>query len=159
MIPARLAGQSKKAAKDQACFMLDKLGLSQRLNHRPARLSGGEQQRVAIARSLANQPKILLADEPTGNLDPKTAEIVFDLLMELVRERSIAALIATHNFELAARMDRGLVLDQGKLKQQHGTRPSTIPSTVRRAHLGHRTVCSFARSVRLLAAQWCNRIC
>ena len=85
------------------------------LTHRPAQLSGGEQQRVAIARALANKPRILLADEPTGNLDPRTAGGVFDALIEITRAEGLAALIATHNFELAARMDRALLLDQGKL--------------------------------------------
>jgi lipoprotein-releasing system ATP-binding protein len=89
--------------------------LGERLTHRPAQLSGGEQQRVAIARALANQPKILLADEPTGNLDPKTAGGVFDALIATTRAQGVGALIATHNFALAARMDRALLLDQGRL--------------------------------------------
>jgi lipoprotein-releasing system ATP-binding protein len=91
------------------------LGLGQRLTHRPSQLSGGEQQRVAIARALANRPRILLADEPTGNLDPKTSGGVFDALIATTRNEGLAALIATHNFDLAARMDRALMLHQGKL--------------------------------------------
>ena len=91
------------------------MGLSQRLTHRPAQLSGGEQQRVAIARALANHPRILLADEPTGNLDPRTAAGVFDTLVAVVRKEGTAALIATHNLELAARMDRAFVLHEGRL--------------------------------------------
>jgi len=91
------------------------LGLGARLTHRPAQLSGGEQQRVAFARALANKPKILLADEPTGNLDPRTAGGVFEALLAIVRAEGLAALIATHNFELAAKMDRSLQLDQGQL--------------------------------------------
>jgi lipoprotein-releasing system ATP-binding protein len=91
------------------------MGLGQRLTHRPAQLSGGEQQRVAIARALANKPRILLADEPTGNLDPRTSGGVFDALIAIVRSEGLAALIATHNFELAKRMDRALVLREGRL--------------------------------------------
>jgi lipoprotein-releasing system ATP-binding protein len=95
--------------------MLEWLGLSERATHRPARLSGGEQQRVAIGRALANAPKLLLADEPTGNLDPHTAGDVFDVLIQLVRGAGLAALIATHNPDLAARMDRTVTLDDGHL--------------------------------------------
>jgi lipoprotein-releasing system ATP-binding protein len=91
------------------------MGLAARAGHRPAALSGGEQQRVAIARALANAPRLLLADEPTGNLDPETSDRVFDALMRLVRETGLAALIATHNHALAARMDRVLRLEQGLL--------------------------------------------
>lgn len=94
---------------------LENLGLGHRLDHRPARLSGGEQQRVAIARALIHQPTLLLADEPTGNLDPETAEKVFDILLHAVREQGTAALIATHNPDLAARMDRILRLENGKV--------------------------------------------
>jgi lipoprotein-releasing system ATP-binding protein len=85
------------------------------MTHRPSQLSGGEQQRVAVARALANNPRILLADEPTGNLDPRTSGGVFDALVNLVRSEGLAALIATHNFELAAKMDRALVLHEGRL--------------------------------------------
>ena len=90
--------------------------MTSRATHRPAKLSGGEQQRVAVARALANSPAILLADEPTGNLDPKTSEIVFDLLVKLVRERGMSALIATHNIALAQRMDRVVTLGAGKIQ-------------------------------------------
>jgi lipoprotein-releasing system ATP-binding protein len=85
------------------------------MTHRPAQLSGGEQQRVAIARALANSPRVLLADEPTGNLDPRTAEGVFDLLIELVRGERLSAIIATHNYELTRKMDRTLLLEKGTL--------------------------------------------
>ena len=93
------------------------VGLSHRLTHRSGQLSGGEQQRVAIARSLANNPKLLLADEPTGNLDPKTAETVFQMLLDVVRQTGLSALIATHNPELAARMDRRITVEDGILKE------------------------------------------
>ena len=115
VLPQMIAGKSRKDAEDGARRLLDKMGLGKRLTHRPAQLSGGEQQRVAIARALANRPRILLADEPTGNLDPKTSGGVFDSLIDTVRSEGLAALIATHNFELAARMDRALLLHQGKL--------------------------------------------
>jgi lipoprotein-releasing system ATP-binding protein len=115
VLPQLIAGKSKAAAEAEARRLLDLMGLSQRLTHRPAQLSGGEQQRVAIARALANHPRILLADEPTGNLDPRTAGGVFDTLVAVVRKEGTAALIATHNLDLAARMDRALVLQDGKL--------------------------------------------
>jgi len=115
ILPQMIAGKSRSEAEAGAKRLLDRLGLGQRLTHRPAQLSGGEQQRVAIARALANRPRILLADEPTGNLDPKTSGGVFDALIATVRAEGLAALIATHNFELAARMDRALLLHQGKL--------------------------------------------
>ena len=95
--------------------MLDYLGLAQRQNHRPAELSGGEQQRVAIARAVANAPRVLLADEPTGNLDPKTADHVFATLTSLVKASRVAALIATHNLDLASRMDRRVTLREGRV--------------------------------------------
>ncbi len=110
-----IAGESKAEARKQAAAILEALGLGHRLDHRPARLSGGEQQRVAIARALANKPSLLLADEPTGNLDPETAETVFDMLLRQVRERQIGAIIATHNLDLAERMDRILELKAGRL--------------------------------------------
>lgn len=116
LLPMMIAGQSKKAARERAAKMLDALGLSARTEHRPARLSGGEQQRVAIARALANRPKLLLADEPTGNLDPETAESVFKMLETLVRKTGVAMLMATHNPDLAARMDRTLRLDKGVIQ-------------------------------------------
>jgi lipoprotein-releasing system ATP-binding protein len=115
ILPQMIAGKSRGLAATEATRLLSVLGLGQRLHHRPAQLSGGEQQRVAIARAMANKPRILLADEPTGNLDPKTAGGVFDALIATVRAEGLAALIATHNFELAARMDRALLLHQGKL--------------------------------------------
>ncbi len=117
MIPLMIAGVSKSEAKKRADALLDKMGLSHRLNHRPARLSGGEQQRVAIARALANNPKILLADEPTGNLDPKTSDDVFAMLIERVKTAGIGALIATHNMDLAKKMDRILMMQDGQLKE------------------------------------------
>lgn len=115
VLPMMIAGHDKKTAGDRARKMLDALGLSARTDHRPARLSGGEQQRVAIARALANRPKLLLADEPTGNLDPETAESVFKMLETLVRKTGVAMLMATHNPELAARMDRTLRLQAGHI--------------------------------------------
>jgi lipoprotein-releasing system ATP-binding protein len=115
LLPQMIAGKPRRDAAAEARRLLGLLGLSQRLHHRPAQLSGGEQQRVAIARAMANRPRILLADEPTGNLDPKTSGGVFDALIATVRAEGLAALIATHNFDLAARMDRALLLHQGKL--------------------------------------------
>jgi len=115
MIPQRIAGQSRDAARTEAVRLLTQVGLADRLEHRPSQLSGGEQQRVAIARGLANHPRLLLADEPTGNLDPRTAQGVFQMLVNLVRAEGVAALVATHNAELAARMDRQLVLHEGRL--------------------------------------------
>jgi lipoprotein-releasing system ATP-binding protein len=106
MLPQMLAGVSKAKAEEKARELLEKLNLSGRESHRPAKLSGGEQQRVAIARALANSPKLLLADEPTGNLDPLTAEKVFSILVKMAREQKVAMLVATHNMELANRMDR-----------------------------------------------------
>jgi lipoprotein-releasing system ATP-binding protein len=113
MLPQLIRGLSKGEAKSRASELLTFLGLGQRLSHRPAELSGGEQQRVAIARAVANAPRILLADEPTGNLDPGTADHVFNTLMALVRASGLAAVIATHNLELAARMDRRVTLQDG----------------------------------------------
>lgn len=115
MLPQLIAGVKYKAAEEKAKWLLSRLKLEKRLKHRPAELSGGEQQRVAIARALANTPKLLLADEPTGNLDPKTAGIVFAELLSIVKETGLSALIATHNFELADRMDRRVTLEDGKL--------------------------------------------
>ena len=106
MLPQLIAGVKFKAAREKAQWLLSRLKLEKRFKHRPAELSGGEQQRVAIARALANTPKLLLADEPTGNLDPRTADIVFAELLAIVKETGLSALIATHNFELAYRMDR-----------------------------------------------------
>ncbi|WP_317213901.1 ABC transporter ATP-binding protein [Gluconobacter sp. GP1] len=115
MLPQLVAGVSAKVAKARAEDLLGRFGLSHRLNSLPGRLSGGEQQRTAIARALANRPKLLLADEPTGNLDVGTSDHVFDELLRAVREEGVAALIATHNQELAARMDRTVTLRDGKL--------------------------------------------
>ena len=115
VIPQMIAGKKRAVAAIRADDLLGKMGLSARADHRPARLSGGEQQRVAIARALANAPSVLLADEPTGNLDPTTAGDVFALLVDMVRTQGVGALIATHNPELAKRMDRVLRLDGGKL--------------------------------------------
>ena len=115
VLPQMIAGHSKAEAAKEAARLLEMLGLGQRLGHRPGQLSGGEQQRVAIARALANKPRLLLADEPTGNLDPKTSGGVFDALIAITRAQGLAALIATHNFELAGRMDRVLMLHQGRL--------------------------------------------
>lgn len=117
MMPMLLAGVKDKEAKERAEKLLDMVGLSHRLTHRSGQLSGGEQQRVAIARSLANNPKLLLADEPTGNLDPKTAETVFQMFLDVVRQTGLSALIATHNPELAARMDRRITVEDGILKE------------------------------------------
>jgi lipoprotein-releasing system ATP-binding protein len=114
-LPQRAAGAGRAAAEAQARDLLGAVGLAERLAHRPAELSGGEQQRVAVARALANAPALLLADEPTGNLDPETSGRVFELLLGLVRETGLAALIATHNPELAGRMDRVLRLDGGQV--------------------------------------------
>ena len=115
VLPQMIAGKPRTEAREEAKRILTALGLGARLAHRPAQLSGGEQQRVAIGRALANKPRILLADEPTGNLDPRTAGGVFDALIEITRAQGLAALVATHNFALAARMDRALLLDQGRL--------------------------------------------
>ena len=113
MLPQMIAGTDRAEAREKADALLDRMGLAARASHRPGRLSGGEQQRVAIARALANEPAVLLADEPTGDLDPVTAGAVFDELVGLVRKSRVAVLIATHNLELAARMDRTLVLESG----------------------------------------------
>jgi lipoprotein-releasing system ATP-binding protein len=115
MLPQMLNGLSRRQARMRAQELLTMVGLKDRAEHRPGRLSGGEQQRVAIARAVANAPRVLLADEPTGNLDSSTAETVFRQLMALVRETGMAALIATHNPELAARLDRTVVLRDGIL--------------------------------------------
>jgi lipoprotein-releasing system ATP-binding protein len=115
MMPMRIAGLAKGEARARAMELLGQLGLTARAEHRPSQLSGGEQQRVAIARAIANRPALLLADEPTGNLDQSTAEVVFAELVELVRGHGMAALIATHNDALAARMDRTVRLVDGVL--------------------------------------------
>lgn len=117
-LPQLILGRTEADAQSRAKALLETLGLEERWDHRPAELSGGEQQRVAIARAVANQPKVLLADEPTGNLDPHTAELVFGELMRLVREEGVAAVLATHNLDLAARMDRILRLTDGHLVEE-----------------------------------------
>jgi len=115
VLPQLAAGTPRAEADARAMDLLGIVGVSHRAHHRPAELSGGEQQRVAFCRALANQPSVLLADEPTGNLDPATSDTVFEALMTLVRETGLAALIATHNLDLAQRMDRQVRLDQGTL--------------------------------------------
>ncbi|OOY30978.1 ABC transporter ATP-binding protein [Thioclava sp. F36-6] len=117
VLPQLANGVSRKAAEERAKDLLSRVGMAGRMDHRPSALSGGEQQRVAFCRALANGPSLLLADEPTGNLDPATSDTVFDVLMGLVRETGLSALIATHNMELAAKMDRVLHLDNGALEE------------------------------------------
>ncbi len=114
-LPQLANGVPAGEAREKAMILLEKTGLADRASHRPAQMSGGEQQRVAFCRALANQPALLLADEPTGNLDPETSDRVFNVLIELVRSSGLSALIATHNMELAARMDRVLHLDGGQV--------------------------------------------
>jgi lipoprotein-releasing system ATP-binding protein len=113
LMPQLIRGLSRGEAKKRAVELLDYLGLKGRLNHRPAEMSGGEQQRVAIARAVANAPRILLADEPTGNLDVKTADHVFAAFTQLVRASGLATIIATHNMDIAARMDRRVTIRDG----------------------------------------------
>jgi lipoprotein-releasing system ATP-binding protein len=117
MLPQMIGGLSREEASGRAEQLLNYLGLSARAKHRPAELSGGEQQRVAIARAVANGPRLLFADEPTGNLDPKTADHVFEALEAIVRATGLATLIATHNMELASRMDRRVTLHEGLLME------------------------------------------
>jgi lipoprotein-releasing system ATP-binding protein len=118
VLPQMILGLTREKAEERGRELLKSLGLSERWDHRPAQLSGGEQQRVAIARAVANDPKVLLADEPTGNLDPPTAERVFEQLLKLVRTSGVAAVVATHNLDLAARMDRTLRLTDGVLLEE-----------------------------------------
>jgi lipoprotein-releasing system ATP-binding protein len=115
MLPQMIRGLSRGEARKRGTELLDYLGLAERLTHRPAELSGGEQQRVAIARAVANAPRILLADEPTGNLDLHTADHVFAAFNQLIRASGLATIIATHNMELAARMDRRVTLREGRV--------------------------------------------
>ena len=117
-MPARIAGMPLKAARERARMLLAALGLADRTHHQPAQLSGGEQQRVAVARALVNRPRVILADEPTGNLDPTTSGQVFQALYDLCRAEGVAALIATHNMELARYMDRVFGLRDGHLVQR-----------------------------------------
>jgi lipoprotein-releasing system ATP-binding protein len=116
MLPQMIAAVPRRQAREKAAGLLERVGLAPRGGHRPARLSGGEQQRVAIARALANDPKILLGDEPTGNLDQATGENVLEALLGLVRDTGLAALIATHNLDLARRLDRIVALADGRLR-------------------------------------------
>jgi lipoprotein-releasing system ATP-binding protein len=115
VLPQLIAGVPRRSAADFAQYLLERMGLGPRATHRPAELSGGEQQRVAIARALANRPRVLLADEPTGNLDPKTSRMVFNELLEICRTQGVAALVATHNLDLAGHMDRVVLLHEGRL--------------------------------------------
>ncbi len=115
LLPQLANGVADRAARQRAMDLLDRVGIAARSAHRPAALSGGEQQRVAFCRALANKPRLLLADEPTGNLDPATADQVFDAMMEIVSDTGLSAVIATHNPELAGRMDRTLSLGNGRL--------------------------------------------
>ena len=120
MLPQMIRGLGKRDAAARAAELLSYLGLKERLTHRPAELSGGEQQRVAIARAVANAPRVLLADEPTGKLDLRTADRVFEALTQLVRASGLAAIIATHNMDLAARMDRQVTLQDGQVVEVQG---------------------------------------
>ena len=117
-LPLRIAGVGQAEARARAEEVLTALGLGERLTHQPAQMSGGEQQRVAVARALANRPRLLLADEPTGNLDPATSQTVFEALHDLVKKTGVAALIATHNMELAGHMDRVFALKDGHLEER-----------------------------------------
>ena len=117
-LPQMISGRSRGAARARAGALLAELGLADRVHHQPAQMSGGEQQRVAVARALANSPRLLLADEPTGNLDPHTSTAVFDNLYDLVRRTGVAAVVATHNLELARHMDRVFALRDGHLEEQ-----------------------------------------
>ncbi len=118
MMPQRISGCSKEQARERADDLLNKLGLAKRSSHRPMELSGGEQQRVAIARAVANTPSVLLADEPTGNLDPRTADGVYSEFLRMIAEEGLTALIATHNMELSQQMDRIVRMEDGKLISQ-----------------------------------------
>jgi lipoprotein-releasing system ATP-binding protein len=117
VLPQMIGGKPLRQSRARAQYLLSAMGLGERLDHLPGKLSGGEQQRVAIARALANSPQVLLADEPTGNLDQDTASVVFEELLYVVRNHGVAALIATHNFDLAARMDRRVTLYEGRIME------------------------------------------
>ncbi|WP_394761618.1 ABC transporter ATP-binding protein [Phenylobacterium sp.] len=117
-LPMMIAGATRASAQARAAELLGELGLAERTHHQPAQMSGGEQQRVAVARALANSPRLLLADEPTGNLDPHTSSAVFENLYALARRTGVAALVATHNLDLARHMDRVFALKDGHLEQQ-----------------------------------------
>ncbi|MBA4157709.1 MAG: ABC transporter ATP-binding protein [Gemmatimonadetes bacterium] len=126
MMPQLILGVSRRAARDRALSLLEQVGLERRVEHKPAQLSGGEQQRVAVARALANRPVVLLADEPTGNLDPHTSDRLHDLLFDVSREHSSAMILVTHNLDLAARADRVLRVHEARL----------IPAVEERVGLG-----------------------
>jgi len=117
IIPMMIAGQDKSYSQERATILLSKLGLEDRKDHLPSQLSGGEQQRVSIARAIANKPDLLLADEPTGNLDSKTADIVFDQFISLVRQENMSVLLATHNFKLTEKSDRVISIQNGELEE------------------------------------------
>jgi lipoprotein-releasing system ATP-binding protein len=119
MVPALIERRPAREVRELAAAALTEVGLGDRLNHRPGELSGGEQQRVAIARALINRPKLILADEPTGNLDPKTSEVIYDLFLRLQAERGLAFLVATHNPELARKAERGYRLVEGRARELH----------------------------------------
>ncbi|SUB46689.1 lipoprotein-releasing system ATP-binding protein LolD [Pasteurella multocida subsp. septica] len=119
MMPMLIGKQNKSEAQDRAEKMLTAVGLSHRISHRPSALSGGERQRVAIARSLVNHPALVLADEPTGNLDRKTTESIFDLIKQLNQEQNIAFLLVTHDLALAEKLSRRLVMQDGVLREEH----------------------------------------
>ena len=126
VVPQMIAGVSPRAAKAESRRLLSAMGLAERLDHRPSQMSGGEQQRVAIARALANKPQILLADEPTGNLDPATSASVFHQLHQLTRQEGVAALVATHNMQLASYMDRLLTVREGLVVPFQGAVPGMV---------------------------------
>jgi len=126
VLPQLIFGAAPAAAEARAASLLGALGLGHRLTHRPSQLSGGEQQRVAVARALANAPKLVLADEPTGNLDEATADIVLDEFLRLVRGEGSAALVATHNVRLAAKMDRVVRLHEGRLEERPAARVNEV---------------------------------
>jgi lipoprotein-releasing system ATP-binding protein len=137
MLPQMIAGVARRKARARAAELLALVGLAARADHRPARLSGGEQQRVAVVRALANAPRVLLGDEPTGNLDIHTAEEVMGAIIDLVRRTGLAALIATHNLDLARRMDRILSLEEG-VAVERTTATSPSPASREREGLGRR---------------------
>jgi lipoprotein-releasing system ATP-binding protein len=126
-LPANIVGRGRREARDRARALLEQLGLAARLDHQPAQLSGGEQQRVAVARALVNGPRLLIADEPTGNLDPETSESVFQTIRDLVRETGVAALIATHNLDMTRHMDRVLRVRDGRLAPRLADEPPPPP--------------------------------
>ena len=123
-LPLRIGGVAQGPARERAKALLEEFGLADRAHHQPGQLSGGEQQRVAIARAMANRPRVILADEPTGNLDPETSLAVFNSFRRIAQEEKVAALIATHNLELARHMDRVLALKDGRLEPWDGGKPA-----------------------------------